>query len=72
MLRDDARANLYIECLSLKRAAGLLDVHEDTIKRWWRAGHVELIRCGPRLLRMPLAEYKRLRAQRADRRADRN
>lgn len=51
------------EAISLQRAARLLDVHEDTLKRWCKRGKIELIRVGPRLLRVPRSEIARLRAE---------
>lgn len=50
------------EALSLKRAAYLLDVHEDTLRRWWKTGKILMIRVGPKLLRVPRSEIARLRA----------
>lgn len=50
------------EALSLKRAAHLLDVHVNTLRRWWKGGRIQLIRVGPKLLRMPRSEVARLRA----------
>lgn len=49
------------EAVSLKRAAYLLDVHEDTIRRWWKDGKILVIRVGPKLLRVPRSEIAKLR-----------
>lgn len=55
------------EALSLKRAAYLLDVHEDTIRRWGKAGLIEIVRVGPKpLIRVPRSEIVRLRRVRTE------
>lgn len=56
------REKVIPEALSLQRAARLLDVHEDTIRNWWKAGRIEVVRCGPKLLRVPRSEIARIRA----------
>lgn len=40
----------------------LLDVHPETIRNWWKRGKIELVRCGPKLLRVPRSEIARMRA----------
>lgn len=52
------------EAISLQRAAYLLDVHEDTLRRWWKAGRIVIVRIGPKLLRVPKSEIVRLRLER--------
>jgi putative resolvase len=49
------------EAVSIRRAAALLGVHEDTVRRWVKAGLVEASRIGPKLLRIPRSEIARLR-----------
>lgn len=49
------------EAISLQEAAHLLGVHEDTLKNWHRRGVITLVKCGPRLWRVPRDEIKRLR-----------
>lgn len=56
--------NVPREALSLQEAAHLLGVHEDTLKRWHRTGFVRLVKIGPRLWRVPIDEFRRLRALR--------
>ena len=52
------------EAVSIQRAALLLDVHEDTIRRWIRTGDLEAVRVGPKLLRIPRDVIARLRRAR--------
>lgn len=52
------------EAISVQLAAQLLDVHEETVYRWIRAGVIEAVRIGPRLIRIPRLEIARLRLNR--------
>ena len=52
------------EAISVQVAAQVLDVHEETIYRWIRAGFIEAVKTGPRLLRIPRSEIARLRTNR--------
>jgi len=54
------------EAISLQRAAFLLDVHEDTLRRWWKSGRLVIVRIGPKLLRVPKSEIARLRVERGE------
>lgn len=49
------------EAISVQTAAVLLDVHENTIYNWIRAGIIIGVRTGPRLVRIPRSEIARLR-----------
>lgn len=49
------------EAISVQTAAVLLDVHENTVHNWIRAGIIIAVRTGPRLLRIPRSEIARLR-----------
>lgn len=51
------------EAISIQLAAYLLEVHENTIYNWIREGRIEAIRVGPRLIRIPKDEIKRLRVE---------
>lgn len=49
------------EGLSLKEVAIILGVHEETVRRWWKAGVIAGERVGPKLIRIPRSELARLR-----------
>jgi excisionase family DNA binding protein len=49
------------EAISVQTAAALLDVHENTIYNWIKAGVLVAVRTGPRLVRIPRSEISRLR-----------
>jgi excisionase family DNA binding protein len=53
------------EAISVQRAAVLLDVSERTIRRWGKSGRLELVRVGPKLLRVPRDVLSQMRHQRA-------
>jgi excisionase family DNA binding protein len=46
--------------LTVERAAQLLSVSAQTVRRWGREGHIVLIRVGPSVVRVPPAEIARL------------
>lgn len=50
------------EAISVQMAALILDVHENTIHNWIRAGILVAVKTGPRLIRIPRSEIARLRA----------
>lgn len=50
-----------VEAFSLQQAADLLDVSVSTLRRWIKSGHLRAFRAGPKLIRVPLDELKRLR-----------
>ena len=50
------------EALSIREAATVLGVHEDTIRRMGQRGEIEIISIGPKLKRVPKSEIARLRA----------
>ena len=54
----------YASTLTLKEAARILGVHENTLRNWERRGLIRLIRLpGSRYQRVPVAEVERLIAQ---------
>jgi excisionase family DNA binding protein len=55
-------AKVRTEGLSVQDVATLLDVHECTVWRWIHSDHIEAVRSGPRLWRIPASEIGRLRA----------
>lgn len=52
------------EAISLQHAAVVLGVSERTLRRWGKSGRLELVRVGPKLLRVPRDVLARLRRQR--------
>lgn len=52
------------EAISLQQAAIVLGVSERTIRRWGKSGRLELVRVGPKLLRVPRDVLARMRRQR--------
>lgn len=52
------------EAISLQDAAIILQVSERTIRRWWKTGDIELVRVGPKLLRVPKDVLAKLRSRR--------
>ena len=57
-------APLKPEALSVQAAAVLLSVSEKTIRRRIKAGEIEAVRIGPKLLRIPRDVIARLRRDR--------
>lgn len=53
------------EAISIQDAAIILGVCEKTLRNWKKRGIIEMIRIGPKLLRIPRDEIARLRRQRA-------
>src|SRR4051812_31067585 len=51
------------EAIPLQDAAVILQVSDKTLRRWWKSGRLELVRVGPKLLRMPKDVLVRLRRQ---------
>lgn len=47
--------------LTIKRVAELFKCHEDTVRAMGRRGEIEIIRLGPRVLRIKASEVHRLR-----------
>jgi len=57
-------AESYVNFITLKEAARMLGVHENTLRNWERRGLIRLIRLpGSRYRRVPLSEVMRLIAQ---------
>lgn len=52
------------EAFSLQRSAVLLGVSVSTLRRWIKSNELRAFRAGPKLLRIPLDELKRLRKKR--------
>lgn len=46
--------------LSLKEVADRFGVHEDTVRRWLKKGQILGGRVGPKLLRIPVTEVRRV------------
>jgi excisionase family DNA binding protein len=51
------------EGLSIQTVAALLDVHENTIRNWIKAGYIKAVRTGPHLIRIPRDEVVRIRVE---------
>ncbi|MEN6605928.1 MAG: helix-turn-helix domain-containing protein [Bryobacteraceae bacterium] len=54
------------EALSLQEVSSLLDVSVKTLRRWYKKGDLHATRLGPKLLRVPLDEVRRLRKRREE------
>jgi excisionase family DNA binding protein len=48
--------------LSPEQVAKMLNVHVETIRRWFRAGTIKGVRLGVRTVRIPLSEAIRMKS----------
>lgn len=61
-MRDDARANTNREAVSVRRAAAILDVHEDTVYNLIKTKKLIAFRVG-RAIRIYLADLRTFRRE---------
>lgn len=54
------------EAISVTKAAEIIGVSHNTIRRWIRRGYMRAYRAGPVLIRIPRSEVARIRTRRIE------